>query len=38
MLQRLLVFNPSKRIAVDEARPLYITPYGPRLPGYTGHG
>ena len=29
MLQRLLVFNPSKRIAVDEARPLYITPYGP---------
>ena len=27
MLQRLLVFNPSKRIAVDEVRPLSITPY-----------
>ena len=39
MLQRLLVFNPSKRIAVDEARPLDITPY-PHLRGYsyTDHG
>ena len=29
MLQRLLVFNPSKRIAVDEVRPLDITPHCP---------